>query len=424
MPMPSYLFLRPDSRNWHVRFRYPDRVVEKSLGTPDRKRAEILALPHIAHHKETLLAAKPRIESAWRYEYEPGTLHAGPNGERIAASESELKFYGHDGRLIRTTPNGASAFQIVNLQQRLGIPVPVPLEVVPDNNTEGAARPVLQTKTADDAILETYIKHRKITGYNEREARDVWMLFKTLTNNKPLKHCDRDDGRKLVTHFEDQELATKTIEKKIAWLNAAVNLAIEEGRHKSINPFSSIIPEDKDAKKRRRLPLSDADIKAIKRGLDQLDKADQLLVRLLASTGMRIGEAFEIDGEEKERGCRYVTVGTKTQQSLRRVPLPAALLPWLPKKITGPLFDRTNLKDPSDAASKRLNRFLDDCGIDDKRKVVHSLRHRAADRLRAFECPPDIRYAILGHEDDSVAEDYGVGFSVPKLKKWIDKIGF
>ena len=74
MPMPSYLFLRPDSRNWHVRFRYPDRVVEKSLGTPDRKRAEILALPHIAHHKETLLAAKPRVETAWRYEYETGTL--------------------------------------------------------------------------------------------------------------------------------------------------------------------------------------------------------------------------------------------------------------------------------------------------------------------------------------------------------------
>ena len=102
MPMPKYLFLRPDSKNWHVRFRYPDRVVEKSLATPDLRRAEILALPHIAHHKETLLAAKPRIESAWRYEYEPGTLHDGPNGERIAASESELKFYGHDGKLLRT----------------------------------------------------------------------------------------------------------------------------------------------------------------------------------------------------------------------------------------------------------------------------------------------------------------------------------
>jgi hypothetical protein len=51
--------------------------------------------------------------------------------------------------------------------------------------------------------------------------------------------------------------------------------------------FSFIIPEDKD-KSRRRIQLADADIKAIKRNLDQLDKPDQLLVRLLASTGMRI----------------------------------------------------------------------------------------------------------------------------------------
>ena len=134
--------------------------------------------------------------------------------------------------------------------------------------------------------------------------------------------------------------------------------------------------EDKD-KSRRRLPLSDADMKQIKRNLDRLDKPDQLLVRLLASTGMRISEAFEIDGEDKERGVRYVMVGKKTAQSLRRVPLPAAVLPYLPKSIKGPLFDRSKNADPSDAASKRLNRYLDDCGIVDKRKVVHSFRHRA-----------------------------------------------
>ena len=71
------------------------------------------------------------------------------------------------------------------------------------------------------------------------------MLFKTLTNNKPLKNCDRDDGRKLVTHFEEQGLKSATIEKKIAWLNAAVNLAIKEGRLK-FNPFASIVPRVRD----------------------------------------------------------------------------------------------------------------------------------------------------------------------------------
>ena len=74
---------------------------------------------------------------------------------------------------------------------------------------------------------------------------------------------------------------------------------------------------------------------------------------------MRLSEAFEIEGEEKEKGCRYVIVGKKTEQSLRRVPLSTALLPFLPKTIMGPLFPRTT-RDPPDAASKRLNRFLDD----------------------------------------------------------------
>jgi hypothetical protein len=52
------------------------------------------------------------------------------------------------------------------------------------------------------------------------------------------------------------------------------------------------------------------------------------------------------------------------------------------------------------------------------------LRHRAQDRLRAAECPEDIRWSILGHEEETVADSYGTGFSVPQLKKWIDKIGF
>ena len=416
----DYLFQRTGSSNWWIKLQSPDKRVEKSLRTSDRKEAEIIALPMIAHHKAALLAVKPRFEAAWRYEYEPSAdLQNGPSGERVAASATELKFYGADGKLLRITPNGGPSVRIANLQHRMGIPYVDERMIGVTEVTPSRVKP----KTADDAILDTYITHRRINGYNEREARDVWALFKRLTNNKALKDCNRDDGRLLVKHFLEQKLATKTVEKKIAWLNAAVNLAIDEGRHKSINPFSSIIPEDKD-QSRRRLPLSDADMKQIKGNLDRLDKPDQLLVRLLASTGMRISEAFEIDGEDKERTVRYVMVGKKTAQSLRRVPLPAAVLPYLPKPINRSLFDRARNVDPSDAASKRLNRFLDDCGIVDKRKVIHSFRHRAADRLRAAECPEDIRWSILGHEEETVADSYGTGFPVIVLKKWIEKIGF
>ena len=46
------------------------------------------------------------------------------------------------------------------------------------------------------------------------------------------------------------------------------------------------------------------------------------------------------------------------------------------------------------------------------------------DRLRAAGCPEDVRWSILGHEEETVAAGYGVGFPVPLLRKWIDKIGF
>jgi integrase len=405
----DYLFLRPGSQNWHVKLQSPGHRVEKSLGTPDRRQAELLALPMIAEHKAKLLEARPRLEITWQHQYEPGREHVGPDGRRIIAMERELIHLDANGLITGRTANGGPAHQLVGRKLTLRSIVEAYAEAYGE-------RPKVATKNGDDTIFETYLNHANVTGYYEREARTVWALYKKLTDSKPLKDATRDDGRKVVEYFEGQKIKSATIKKKVGWLTAAVNLAIDEGRL-TFNPFSSIVPKRDD--EQARLPLNAADIKNAKRNLDRLDKGDQLLFRLLATTGMRLSEAFEIDGESKERGCRFVIVGKKTEQSLRRVPLPAGVLPYLPKTINGPLF-----QGDARAASKRLNRFLNDCGIVDPRKVVHSLRHRAQDRLRAAECPQDIRWALLGHEKKTVAEDYGEGFSVPQLKRWIDKIGF
>jgi integrase len=407
----DYLFLRPGSRNWHIKLQSPTGRIEQSLRTPDRVQAEILALPMIAEHKAKLLEARPRFETTWQHKYEPGREHVDPDGERIIATDRELLYLNHNGAITKTAPNGASAFQLVGRRK-------LTVRSLAEAYTETFAgvRPRRQERTADDAIIETYLEHANITGHSERETRAVWALYKQLTDGKPLKDATRDDGRKVVQHFERQGLRSATIQKKITWLNAAVNLAIKESKL-TFNPFSSIVPKRDD--KQKRLPLSEDDIKNAKRNLGQLGESDQLLFRLLAATGMRLSEAFEIDGEMKERGCRYVIIGKKTPQSHRRVPLPAAALPYLPKAIHGPLF-----VGGAPAASKRLNKFIRRIGIVDKGKVLHSLRHRAQDRLRAAGCPVDYRWALLGHEEETVAEGYGLGFPVPMLKKWIDKIGF
>jgi hypothetical protein len=87
--------------------------IEKSLRTSDRRQAEVLALPMIAEHKAKLLQARPRLEISWVHEYEPGREHVGPDGARIIATARELIYLNHNGTIVRTTPNGSPAHQLV-----------------------------------------------------------------------------------------------------------------------------------------------------------------------------------------------------------------------------------------------------------------------------------------------------------------------
>jgi len=414
----DYLFQRPGSRNWHIKLQSPTGRIEKSLRTSDRVQAEILALPMIAEHKAKLLAARPHLQTVRKLE--PGE-HAGPDGGKIVANERELIYLNHNGAYLRTEPNAAqmvvpphpesSAQAVVKFLRSL----------------DHEPRPTVTAKTGDDAVFQTYIdsgarKGRGLDGYARKEAQAVWELFRTLTNGKPLKECTRDDGRLLVAHYTAEGLSYPSMQKKIMWLSAMVEFSIAERKLSMLNPFSGIVPQrtpqEKQAAKRKS--LDDADLEACKRKLGTLSKSDQLLFRLLEATGMRLGEAFHIKWEEPSNGGpRFVWVGNKTDNSLRRVPFPKSVLPYLPAKIDRPLFTG----DPK-ATSRRFTEFLrETVGIKDPKKVLYSLRHRAKDRARDLEFPDKIGEALFGRDDGKdTGDDYGEGFSIKKLKKWVDKI--
>jgi integrase len=400
-----YLFKRKGSDNYYIRLQPPgQKIVEKSLGTSDLKLAEIAAMPLIREHKTFMYARRPTVTPFWHRAYEPGLRVI--DGEQVIATDRELQFLDDGGNVIRREPNGGPAELLT----------PAPVGGPSFKAYDDAKRPTPAVKTGDDALLETYLKHNGIDGYREREARTMWHIFKTVVN-KPLRSCTRDDGRTIVAYLEDQgEAKSATLRRRLVPLVAMVGLAIKEGKL-TFNPFAGVVPDRDDAE--RRLPFDDDDMKLIRTNLHRLSENDQLLVRVLATTGMRRGEAFEIDQEQTEGGCRFVIVGTKTEASRRRMPFPSDLLDYLPKKITGKLF--TGRKD---STTKRLIAFLRKIGIADPNKVAHSFRHRAQDRLRAAGVPEDMRWALLGHEKRTVASGYGKGFPVPMLKEAIDKIGF
>jgi integrase len=401
----SYLFQRPGSENWYLKLRSQGKRLERSLGTAIRQEAEIAALPLIAAHKQRLLDARPRVVTTFIREFEPG-LHTGLDGEKIYATADELHYL--DESPVRIEINGIVSRQIVGGPQSAKSEFKM-FDAAYDE------RPIVPKKNDDDAILDTYLNYRNISGYARSEAETVWRTFKELTSNKPLNDCTRDDGRLLAAHFKAAGNKSATIIKKVSWLRAAVELAIDEGRM-TFNAFRNIVPKGDDAL--RIKPLSDADMEICKKNLSALSEPDRLLFRFLATTGARLGEPFQIDGEATELGVRYVVIGSKTEASQRRVPLPASLLAHLPEKIVGPPFSGD-----TSAGSTRLNRFLDECGLTDPSLVVHSLRHRMKDKLRAVGCPLDVQYELLGHEKRTVASGYGVGSPVPLLKEWIDRAG-
>ena len=424
----DYLHKPAKSQFWHLRIQENGRSISKSLRTTDKNEAEILALPFIAEHKRRLMERRPKWDTAsWVSHYAPGKLHTLDDGQKFLATERELHHLDASGNVIRVEPNGGLCQVLINVPRPAivhNLKNPKMLAVIrrdfphwrgPVIDMNALDRPAIATKNDDDAIFEAYLKHKNVSGYGEREARHLWSLFKTLTDGKALRDCSRDDGRKLVAHLEAQGLKSASVRRKINWLRAACNFGIDE-KKLTFNPFSKVAPKRDDSTIRQ--PLDDADMAEANRNLDKLREADQLLFRVLATTGIRLSEAFQITSEKTEGGCRYVVIGKKTAQSIRRVPLPTDLLPHLPATIKGPLF-----KGATGDASKRLNTWLNDIGIVDPAKVVHSLRHRAQDRLRAAGCPEDVRHELLGHEKKTVASGYGKGYPVPLLRKWIDKIG-
>ncbi|MGB7037676.1 MAG: hypothetical protein WBD71_19370 [Xanthobacteraceae bacterium] len=414
----DYLFQRPGSRNWHVKLQSPTGRVERSLNTPDRVQAEILALPMIAEHKAKLLAARPHLRTV--RQLEPGE-HAGHDGGKIVANERELIYLNRNGAYLRTEPNTAQ--MVVPPYPKSSAQAIVKFV----NSLDHEPRPTVASKAGDDALFQTYIdsgarKGRGLDGYARKEAQAVWDLFRTLTNGKPLKDCSRDDGRLLVRHYTEEGLSYPSMQKKIMWLSAMVEFSITERKLSMLNPFSGIVPQRTPQEKQdvKRKSLDNADLKACKAKLGALSKNDQLLFRLLEATGMRLGEAFHIKGEEPSNGGpRFVWVGNKTENSLRRVPFPKSVLPHLPAKISGPLFEGT-----SPAASHRFTEFLrETVGIKDPKKVLYSLRHRAKDRARDLEFPEKIGEALFGRDDGKdTGDNYGEGFSIRMLKKWVDKI--
>lgn len=445
------VFKKPDSEMWQIRFQYPGhswiKGYTRSLRTKDKAEAELRAAPLIYKHnllREMLTnwldANVPkRCGATLTTRYEPGRWPVDDGlGTWVTASQDTLMFdrpgcapwsepnvqwfHEHDrlplsAHAWRMVAHPSYAEEYRAGQRRHGFededaPVPVPKKV--------RAQP-----GSDDDHIERYIGHAQLNAYAAQETRNAFALFKELTGNKPLKDCDRDDGRKLVAHYRaETDNKSGTIGKKISRLAAAVNLAIDEQKLR-FNPFSKITPVIDDAEERE--PMPEEDVKRIRENEHTFESREWLLYLLCETTGMRRKEAYSISRDYVEAGIRYVIIGEKTKQSKRRVPFPEAVIPYLTPRISRPLFS-PELTTPEERFNDLKNlgrevlRQMGRVGV--KTPGLHTLRHRAKDRLRAAGVTHEQQEELLGHERKTVADGYGKGYPVRMLKDWVEHIGY
>ncbi|NIX75313.1 hypothetical protein [Microvirga terricola] len=359
------------------------------------------------------------ITSPARPSQEPFTTVENADGTTSFATPTEV-FVNANGKTVATRPNESIVgikpiFMTEN--ERRGILIA----------TQRKEQLTNRTGDTDWQIVNAYIDAKNKSKAWEREAREVYEDWRRIVG-KTFNRADLPDGEKLAQYYLKehvplkarktgvQGIKTATVAKKLNFLSAPINHQLKNKNPKiRFNPFRGVVPDVRDAT--RKSPLYNEDLKRIDRNLDKLGSNERLLYLICRHTGCRRGEAWQIE-ETREKGLRVIWFGSKNEQSVRRIPIPDALLPHLPTQIDGSLFT----DDPINVG-KNLNRAMRRFGITDETKTLHSFRHRAKDRLRAEACPVDVQWAILGHEKKTVADGYGKGFAMTVLKPYVELIG-
>lgn len=255
-------------------------------------------------------------------------------------------------------------------------------------------------------------------------------LGKTKVNSIPITEIKRRDANALRDMLLGK-MAANSVQRNIGIVKAAVNFALKEHDLNIKNPFAGLNIKGAGASKTDRLPITEPQMAVLLPEFADNMVANALFLTL-ADTGARMGEIVGLEKQDVDVASMSVRLrpnsirGLKTKSSHRVVPLSQRAMEALQKlevegSDTSPMFPSYARPRGNDAASammmKRLRRR-----ITDKKISMHSLRHRMKDQLRNTGCPEHLSLAILGHSSNSVAANYGSGYSLELMREALEKV--
>lgn len=283
----------------------------------------------------------------------------------------------------------------------------------------------------------------RLTG---REQSDVQREWKRL-----IAHLDGEDlyveelTREHALGFRDSlsHLVRSSIERYLGRISAGLELYRREVNRSYDNVFREIDLRGAGQEPSERRPLTTAEVNTLVKTLTQRNDQDDIdrATLLVLATGARISEVVGLRKQDIHKeagsGTTFVSLevhdarGLKTAGSRREVPVVSfglrALIDQLHDAETNQssifLFARYNRKETTSggSASAALGKRIKAIGPSFKDLSAHNLRHTSKRLMRDAGVTKDVTDIIHGHAGSTVADTYGRGVALSRMKEALEK---
>lgn len=313
----------------------------------------------------------------------------------------------------------------------------------------------------------------------DRVTRDMMIEFRKFLAGMPknlqikkiesagMSFRDGVEAWKTSGNWDGKTISPATIKKDFTALSAILNVYVQDNKLKENVAAEIRIPGYSKSKKSqavRRLPFRETHLHALfasplfvgcegPRDIQRTREGSQLYQDELywtflfgVTAGPRLEEVGQVLLDDIEEfsfnGRDYALIhitgtgsdqGTKTDESVRAVVIHQRLIElgfadYVKRRRAAGAKRLFDLKQtPSTGKwtkdlSRRVNRFIDRVVTNDPHYVWYSMRHSFIDAALNAEVDVQIRRRMSGHAAKDVGEQYGLGPSVEKIAKDLDKI--
>lgn len=256
-----------------------------------------------------------------------------------------------------------------------------------------------------------------------------WKRLIAHCGDIPCESLSRPQARSFVDQLLRTGLKTTSVRRTLRAINAVLNMAFQELEIDKSHPFRllKIAGEGADASP-AKVPSMEQ-LKSLAAALETKESTTAIIAAIMLETGPRIAEisGLRVSDVVLDAEIPHLRIAPnewrdlKTASSRREVPLVGLSLKAAHKAVKqagdgAALFPTYARSRGNDSASAAVNKLLKPYGI-----TSHSFRHSLKDRLREAGCTEDIRDAIQGHANGSIAETYGKGHTLKTMHQWLVK---